>query len=426
MQRYFVILIIFFVFSCKLHASDVFADFFERGAVRYDFELVGNFEQFEVIHKQTKFLSTWGGNPNYLIEELNYGAFRYEVFSLKSNMLIFKKHMSMLAFEWQTTDKATLKKNTFYQAVFFPRPIDDVKLVFQTRDELNNWHTIFEDTIVVSDYFILSENEMEQNIDTIIYNGESAEKIDLLILSEGYTVGEMEKFILDSKRLSAYLFSIEPFKEYGSSFNVKILKIPSLDSGADIPGERIYRNTHFNSSYYTFDSPRYLTTMDMKTVYDAVDGVEWDQLYLLVNEKKYGGGGFYNTLNLCSSDNESSPFVFCHEFGHGFAGLGDEYYQSSTPYELINSQLNGPWEPNLTAMLNFDAKWKSLVDEKIPIPTPRKAEYLNKIGVFEGGGYLEKGIYSPSMTCWMKESRAEGFCEVCKKAIIKSILLQTK
>ena len=67
-------------------------------------------------------------------------------------------------------------------------------------------------------------------------------------------------------------------------------------------------------------------------------------------------------------------------------------------------------------------KWKHLIQKGTPIPTPREKKYENAVGVFEGGGYTSKGIYSPVMDCRMKSNDAEGFCPACKEAIEKMIL----
>jgi len=162
----------------------------------------------------------------------------------------------------------------------------------------------------------------------------------------------------------------------------------------------------------------------MQPIYDAVDGISWDHLIVLVNSERYGGGGFYNFLSISSSDNVRSPFVFIHEFGHSFAGLADEYYGSGDdPIYLPNIE---PWEPNITTLANFDSKWKAMIDQSMPTPTPRDSIYSGKVGLFEGGGYQEKGVFSPVFTCWMKEQKAGSFCPVCREAIRQTILLQSK
>ena len=63
-----------------------------------------------------------------------------------------------------------------------------------------------------------------------------------------------------------------------------------------------------------------------------------------------------------------------------------------------------------------------MLNDSIPIPTPRTKEFENKIGVFEGGGYLSKGIYSPYQDCKMKSNNMKQFCPVCEEAAEKMIL----
>ena len=196
---------------------------------------------------------------------------------------------------------------------------------------------------------------------------------------------------------------------------------PSAESGTDIPGEGIYKNTAFNSTFYTFDIDRYLTTSDMKSIYDAAASVPWDHLYILVNSEKYGGGGFYNFLSVCTSDNYLTKEVFVHEFGHGFAGLGDEYYSSAVAYEEFYNLEIEPWEPNLTTLVDFGEKWRDMLKNSTPVPTPRETKYKKTVGVFEGGGYLDKGMYSPYIDCRMKSNNAGEFCPVCIRAIKQAI-----
>ena len=425
MNRFLIISVLVFM-SLASFSQGLFENYFEKSAIRYDFELVGNQFEVDVVPVQVKHLTVWGGNIDYLIEDLNLGSYSFQLFDIDSQELIFQKGFCPLFWEWQTTAEAKFKKKTFYQALFFPKPKRNVKVVINTRDADNNWISLFSDTLIIDNYFIKNEIAKTYEIDTILYSGDVNDKIDIIILAEGYVQNEMPKFADDSKRLTDSLFAAEPFKNLKDRLYVFELKIPSLESGTDIQGQRIYKNTAFNSHFYTFDSPRYLTSSDMKSIFDALDNMGWDQIYLLVNSSKYGGGGFYNFLNICSSDNIRSPFVFCHEFGHGFGGLGDEYYTSDTSYEDFVNKQSEPWEPNLTTMVNFDNKWKSMIHRKTPIPTPRDSLFQNRIGVFEGGGYEAKGVYSPVMSCWMKEMVAGEFCPVCQSAIEKVILNLSK
>jgi hypothetical protein len=118
--------------------------------------------------------------------------------------------------------------------------------------------------------------------------------------------------------------------------------------------------------------------------------------------------------------------VFIHEFGHGFAGLGDEYFDSEVAYSDFYPLDREPWEPNLTTMVDFDSKWKDMIAPGTPVPTPDEPEYKDKTGVFEGGGYVTRGVYRPAVDCTMRNTATAGeFCEVCKRSIIKMILYYT-
>ena len=403
-----------------------FNQYFKNKSLRFDFLLGGNDKEVKVFPEQMKQEPYWGGTKTNLIDPFNYGTYRFRVFDLSSGELIFSKGFSTLFQEWQTTPEAKKTDKTFYQAAIFPFPKNKVRLEIDARQWEGDFKTIYQTEIDPSNYFILDETVSPFKTVDILDNGKPEKKVDLVILAEGYTAAEMDKFVEDAKRVTGYLFEEEPFASEKEKFNVKAVLTPSAESGTDVPGEHTYKNTCFNSSFYTFDEARYLTTSDMKDIYDAAALVPYDQIYVLVNTERYGGGGFYNFVTLCTADNELTKQVFVHEFGHGFAGLGDEYYTSSVAYEDFYNLKAEPWEPNLTTLVDFDKKWKNMVPDSIPVPTPRKAKYNHTVGVYEGGGYLSKGIYSPYIDCRMKSNAAPDFCPVCMEAIKKMIQYYTE
>ncbi len=416
--QFFLILCLFPLFT---EASGDYATWFQNKSLRFDFLLGGNVHEVTVYPLQMKGEPYWAGSRTNLIDSFGYGSYRYRLFDKESDRLIYSKGFSTLFQEWQTTPEAKRVEKTFYQAAIFPYPRKTVRIEIDARQRDGRFVTLFKTEIDPGNYFILHEPPAPFQTEDILNNGPPEKKVDIVILAEGYTSAEMDKFLSDAERVTNYLFDEEPFQSEKDHFNVRAVMTPSAESGTDIPGEHIYRNTFFNSSFYTFDVPRYLTSSDMKTIYDAAAVVPYDQIYLLVNTARYGGGGFYNFLNVCSSDNQLTREVFVHEFGHGFAGLGDEYYTSDVAYvDFYNTGIE-PWEPNLTTLIDFEKKWKFMVPDSIPVPTPRKTKYNKSVGVFEGGGYLAKGIYSPFMDCRMKSNYAEGFCPVCIEAIKKMI-----
>lgn len=426
MMKKFLTWIIILLGSMSVWGSPVFDDFFTNDVLRFDYLLSGNHTSATVISGEIKKEKIWSGSHNVLIDNINYGTYRFRICDEKSGALIFSKGFSPLFQEWQSTAEAKVKDKAFYQVIRFPFPKKSVRLKIEKRNYDGLFSEIYSITINPDNYFIINENTIDISVEKIHYSGEPSNKIDIAILAEGYTAGEMDKFVKDARRLTDSLFMVAPFSQMKEYFNVYALKTPSFESGTDIPGEHIYRNTLYNSTFYTFDISRYLTTSDMKTICDMAAVVPYDHLYILVNSLRYGGGGFYNYVNVCTSDHKLSPKVFVHEFGHGFGGLGDEYYTSEVAYNDYYNLKVEPWEPNLTTMIDFSSKWKAMIDESTPVPTPRDEKYASKVGAFEGGGYISKGIFSPMENCRMKSNETSAFCPVCQKAIKDAIIENTK
>ena len=144
-----------------------------------------------------------------------------------------------------------------------------------------------------------------------------------------------------------------------------------------------------------------------------------DQFYLVVSRSLWCGGVMLNFVPREAADNPRTPVVFVHEFGHSFAGLADEYFSSEVAYQDFYNLKYEPWEPNITTLVNFDAKWKDLLPANTPVPTPLDDAHKDKAGVFEGGGYIAKGIYRPMDHCMMRDYAP--FCPACSRAILQMI-----
>ncbi|MCB2196642.1 MAG: IgA Peptidase M64 [Bacteroidetes bacterium] len=420
--------ILFFLLVAVISHSCVsqtdFEKYFTDQSLRIDFFFYGNADSEEIqLDKITK-EPFWGGTKTSMISSLDYGEYKFELIDLKSDQVIFSKGFCTLFEEWQTTLEADTAYRKFKQSILFPVPNNPVKLKIYSRSWEGEFAELLTTEIQPTDY---EASELKTYpFEKILDNGDPANKVDLAILAEGYTVEEMDKFVKDSKRMIDYLFSYEPYKSNKEKFNIWLVKSESEESGTDIPGKDIYKNTVLNSNFYTFGSERYLTTEDFFAVSSVAASVPYDDVCILVNSKKYGGGGIYNHYAITTVDHALSEEVFIHELGHSFAGLGDEYYNSSTAYnDFFNLEIE-PWQPNLTTLVNFDSKWKSMVNDTVAIPTPREKGNEKVVGAYEGGGYVNKGMFSPYMDCRMKTNEAEGFCPVCQQSIFKMIEEKSK
>lgn len=395
--------------------------FVSDSALRVDYLLTGTDTTAEVFFCQIKKEAAYGGSPEDATSQPDYGTYRYRLYERSTGKLVFSRGFCPLFQEWQTTGEAKRMKRSFYQVARLPYPRGQVKFTLEQRKKDGSFCTIASLGIDPDDYFILNEVPPSGQVVQILQSGPPSAKVDIVFLPEGYRQEEMDKFIGDVNRMAGYLFAADPFSQRKQDFNLYAVKVPSVESGTDVPGERIYRNTAFNSTFYTFDISRYLTSSDMKSIHDAASAVPYDHIVLLVNSDRYGGGGFYNFLTVTTAGHSLTPQVLVHEFGHAFAGLADEYYTSDVAYEEYYRLDVEPWEPNITTLVDFGRKWKSMLHKKTPVPTPRNESFVHTLGVFEGGGYVAKGIYSPMMDCRMKSNVAPGFCPVCKKAILETI-----
>ena len=203
--------------------------------------------------------------------------------------------------------------------------------------------------------------------------------------------------------------------------NFIYVNAPSKQSGVSIPHDNDWRDTAVGSHFDTFYSDRYLTTLNVNTLYDLVWGIPCSSIIILANTDNYGGGGIYNSYTLTSAHNKDARPVVVHEFGHSFAGLADEYYYDDQ-YEPMYPTDVEPWEQNITTLVDFDSKWKDMLPSDTPVPTPADGKDIyTKVGVYEGAGYQSKGCYRPAQECRMKVNNAPGFCPVCQRAISRLI-----
>jgi hypothetical protein len=285
-------------------------------------------------------------------------------------------------------------------------------------------------TIDPSDVLIRDDSNIAPLPYTYIHKGgDSKGTIDVVILAEGYTAEEMELFMADAKITADEILSYEPFNSHRDKFNFIAVASPSKDSNVSVPQQEAWRSTAVGSNFMTFYMARYLTSGNVYAMYDLVTNIPCEHFVILANTNTYGGGGIYNSYTLTTDHHSDFRPVVVHEFGHSFAGLGDEYfYDNADDNDNMHSLNHEPWEPNITTMVDFESKWADMVAEGIEIPTAvtpeRTANYV--VGAYEGGGYLSKGIYRPTDVCRMRNNTAERFCPVCERAIERVILHQAE
>jgi len=414
----------------------------------------------------------WAGNPSKRIDDTNRGKYFFEVIDSATARVLYSRGFASIYGEWETTGEAQKLNRTFSESLRFPAVDKPARVVLKKRDPRNVFRDVWTTTVDPADTFV-ERGAKVAGVGALMKlheAGDPADKLDLLILGDGYTARERGKFESDARRLVKVFFDTSPFKERKNDINVWGLVPAANESGISRPSQHIHRRSPLGATYDAFGSERYILTFENRTFRDIAANAPYDVVEILTNSKTYGGGGIFGLYATVAADSVWAPYVFVHEFGHHIAALADEYYTSDVAYLPATERLE-PWEPNVTALLDPAAlKWRDLVAPGTPLPTPwPKDEYerdtaqrqqrrrdiraanrpesemdalfreemardvalLDRgphagiVGAFEGANYEAKGYYRPQSDCVMFTRDPVPFCAVCRRAIDAIIDLYT-
>ena len=367
----------------------------------------------------------WNGTRTHLVETTRLGDVLVEVFDYESNTLIFSRSYSCLFSEYRTTERALTETGSFEEVANVPFPKSPVKIIFTSFDRKHNSkmlsETYFDPQNTPTEHF-----KTEYKVVDLHIGGKADTCMDILILPEGYSAKDKKLMKSDLKRFASYILNCSPYKEYKERINIRAISAFSEESGITDPNQGVFKKTLLNTSYNTIDVDRYLMCLNVWKMHDIADDAPYDVLLILANSPKYGGGGIYNFYATVNNRHTNSDYVVVHELGHLIGGLADEYYTSEVSVTDFYPEGIEPVEPNVTTLVDFDSKWKNMLQVGTPVPTPATAEYANMLGVFEGGGYVAEGVYRPWMHCTMKEILYDSFCPVCTKALIEAFMYYSK
>ncbi|MGZ0153174.1 M64 family metallopeptidase [Kribbella sp. WER1] len=148
---------------------------------------------------------------------------------------------------------------------------------------------------------------------------------------------------------------------------------------------------------------------------------DWNELLVVLNNPNYGGCGGGGRAHVPMGVNWT---VIAHEFGHGIGGFADEY-------SAAGAYTGGEqgWINLTTITDRATTKWAHLIAPSTPLPTgtgaaanynngPRPADWNSNtdVGLFEGGGTNNTGIYRPVENCRMN-TNTPPYCPVCYTSI---------
>ncbi len=414
----------------------------------------------------------WPGNPARPLDDTNSGKYLFEVHEAASGKLVYSRGFASIYGEWETTAEAAKMPRTLHESLRFPLADEagTLRVVVKKRDAANVFQTIWEIEIDPRDMFVDTAHPPKQEVLELQVRGAPAEKVDLLLLGDGYTAAERDKFERDARRMTEVLFAASPFKERRDDWNVWGICPPAAESGISRPSTGIHRRSPVGATYDAFGSERYVLTFENRSWRDIAAWAPYEFVQILVNGETYGGGGIFGLYGTVAVDSDWADYIFVHEFGHHFTGLADEYYTSAVAYEPA-ADIVEPWEPNATTIVDPERlKWRQLLTPGVEMPTPWpkeafevhargiqerrreirarrrpeaemsalfseqqafEAELLGsapeagKVGLFEGANYAARGFYRSQSDCIMFTRDRVPFCAACRRAIERMIDLYT-
>ncbi|MCR4824163.1 MAG: IgA Peptidase M64 [Bacteroidales bacterium] len=379
--------------------------------LRVDYVFSGTDRSCTIALDQLSCMDGWAGRRVHLDSLALRGNGQIRMHDAQTGRLLYCNSFSTLFQEWQATEEATRVQKSFENVFLLPMPsvpVDITVVLFDFRHRVTARLTHRVDP---SDILIRRPGGGTPETRDILRSGSPASCIDVVILSEGYTADEMDTFYQDAAVAVESFMNHRVFRELRDRFNFVAVALPSAESGVSVPREGLWKDTALGSHFDTFYSDRYLTTLHLKRMHDLLTGVPYEHIIILANTDTYGGGGIFNSYTLTTAHHAAFRPVVVHEFGHSFAGLADEYFYDDQYSNQYFPDVE-PWEQNITTRADFSSKWKSLMGR-------------DGVGLFEGGGYMSRGVWRGSDDCRMRTNTYPDFCPVCSESIRRLVSFYT-
>ena len=229
--------------------------------------------------------------------------------------------------------------------------------------------------------------------------GDDKENFVIVIMGDGYTSDEQDKFLQDAKKKALGMLRWSPYKEYSDHINIYAVQAVSNESGISVYGGK-NADTYFHVKVYgkaaSFsnggDEKAKELRQDLEQNY-LDRGANVATIHVLCNsEGSYGAS--VNSLFSFSTNSEDNEdgMVMAHETAHSIGGLGDEYERYTN-------------KPNTSDTSNPDTiKWSKMLG-------------FRGIGVTMAG---TETAFAPSRECMMRWL-GQPFCEVCKMELARKL-----
>ncbi|KAJ1514249.1 hypothetical protein HMI55_004031 [Coelomomyces lativittatus] len=190
----------------------------------------------------------------------------------------------------------------------------------------------------IPDYFsnknIQSDISSKFELIPLHVSGPSQNRMDMIMMGDGYTTKEYTMFLQDMQRMSSSLINSTTFQSFLPLLNIWALFVPSEEHGIGVKGKA--RNTAFGL---------YRDGTELRGIYSSKPHIArsicrnlgnelCDFPSLIANDDYYGGLG--GEFVITTRSPTSGVMVLKHEMGHNFIQVGEEYDDGQV-YNGVNS-----------------------------------------------------------------------------------------
>ncbi|TGA92962.1 hypothetical protein E4099_27025 [Streptomyces palmae] len=249
-----------------------------------------------------------------------------------------------------------------------------------------------------------AQTAADGDVTSVVDNGPTAEKLDVVFIGDGYTADQQEDFHSDVRAKWAEMSAVQPYASYTDLFNVWSVDAVSRQSGVSgDPGKDVVKDTALKSYFWCDGLERLLCVDEKKVESYAMKAPAADLVVVLSNSTKYGGAGYndvtskpgYDGIATASSDHPDSDQIAVHETGHSLGKLADEYfYPDYGTYTGAEPTAANATKLTAEQMKAQSKKWYRWLGQTSPDG--------GLVGAYEGGAYYPKGINRPTENSIMR------------------------
>ena len=270
------------LFSLHTLLGQEFETHFADTTLRLNYTFAGNADQQLIALEGMQRQSGWYGRRHHLSSVPLRGNGDITLYHPTSGEILYKSSFSSLFQEWIVTPESSTLTRSFEASFLVPMPLQEVDIEVVLRGNEGQLQASLRHRVDPNDPLIAEPTTTTPHL-YVHRGGDPREAIDVAILAEGYTLEQMDLFLEDARTTAEEILRYAPFSNYRSKFNFVAVMSASRDGEVSVPHEGKWASTAVGSHFTTFYMERYLTTNQVHTLYDLVEGIPCEHLIILAN-----------------------------------------------------------------------------------------------------------------------------------------------